>query len=50
MKSLTGITQGFQKCTKVTLHINSFAERLPMIVSALEHHNDITLEKIAPKV
>ena len=41
MKSLPGISQGFDKCAKTTLQKKYFEERLPMTASALKYDHDI---------
>ena len=45
MKSLIGISQGFDKCTKSTLRNNFFVEHLPMTASAFKHDHDIIIIK-----
>ena len=47
MKSLRGISQGFDKCTKATLQNSYFEERLPMTASALKYDHDIIIIKSA---
>ena len=42
MKSLTGISQGFDNCRKATLQNNYFWEMSPMTASALKHDRDIS--------
>ena len=37
MKSFTGMSQGFDKCTKATLQINYFSRTNTMTASALKH-------------
>ena len=47
MKSLTGISQGFDKGTKSALQNNYFQEHLLMTASALKHdHNIIKIKSV----
>ena len=47
MKSLTGISQCFGKCTKGTYKSCIFAEHVPMTAFALKHDHDIIILKYA---
>ena len=44
MKSLTGISQDFDKCTKATLQNNYFYRRPPMTASGLKHDHDMIIK------
>ena len=47
MTSLTGISQGFDNCTKATFRATISEKRLPMTASVLKHDHDIIIIKRA---